>query len=249
MRPQDRAVMFALVCVVFWCLPASALHSGLADANGDTVFSEEFRHDYKAANAVANTGESVKPLLALLTRYSKPEEQAELQLSIGLVYNQRTGLVDPAKAVVHLSNALKYELPESIRLKVLVWRGGSREQLNQRKEALGDYLRVLLACSYHDLSGGWPEIKPPKRPIIRRSNDPRDVESARDYRKYREQIRFQRSLLTKKYFMVEAVRRVQSHASAAEEQVSAILEDLSPDATRHRIIAEWLKSENKRPWP
>jgi hypothetical protein len=219
------------------------------DGNGDTVFSENFLRDYKAANAVADRGESVKPLLDLLAGYSGPEERAELELSIGLVYNQRTGLVDPAKAVVHLSNALKYKLPERTRLQVLVWRGGSREQLNQRKEALGDYLRVLLACSYHDLSGGWPEIKRPKGPIFYRSDDPKDVERARDYRKYQEQIRFQRFLLMNKYYMVEAVRRVQSHASVAEEQVSAILEELSPDASRHRIIAEWLKSENKRPWP
>jgi len=238
MRPHGRTVICPLLCVVFSCSSASALHSGLADASGKTVFSKEFLHDYKAANAVASTGESVKPLLALLTRYSKPEEQAELELMIGIVYSQRTGLVDPAKAVTHLTNALKYRLPEQKRLQVLVWRGNSLEQLKRHEAALRDYLRTLLGCSYHDLSGGWPEIRSSNVTIYTRSDDPENAERARDYREYRKRIRLQRDLLWMKYSMVEAVRRVQARSAVAEERVMEMLRELSPDVSRHHIVSD-----------
>ena len=76
-----------------------------------------------------------------LTKYQRPEEQAELQLSIGLVYNQRTGIVDPARAVIHLSHALKYNLPERTYIATCTWRGSSYEQLKKYPEALRDYIR------------------------------------------------------------------------------------------------------------
>ena len=107
-------------------------------------------------------GNPREPLIALQRRYTNETEQAELEVSIGLTYNQRTGVVDPSKAVVHFTAALGYDLPERTYIQIVGWRGNSQEQLKKPKEALTDYLRGLLACSYYDLTGGWPEIQQPK---------------------------------------------------------------------------------------
>lgn len=241
--------VFALVCLAFYGIPAFALHSGFKDAKGDIVFSEEFIRDYEFAGDAVTKSRSVEPFLKLLKKYKQPEEVVELEVSIGLVYNQRAGLVDPAQAVVHFSNALKYNLPEKTYIQVLMWRGNSLEQLKKHSEALRDYLRGLLACAYYDLSGGWPEIKPPKIPFNRRSNDPEDVQRARDYWMYRNRIDFQRFLLTQRYYFIEATTRVQSHLSIGDHQVLNILEELSPDTSRFSSLMKLLKSRNERPWP
>ena len=113
-----------------------------------------------------NQTKSVKPLIALQGRYPNATEQAELAVSIGLIYGQRTGLVNPSNAATWFTTALRHDLPEKTYIQVLMWRGNAREQLKQDDEALMDYLRGLLACSDYDLSGGWPEIQASKVPIF-----------------------------------------------------------------------------------
>ena len=98
-----------------------------------------------------------------------------MESSIGLIYNQLEGFIDYAKAVIHLSNALKYRVPEETYINILMWRGNSVELIKKYDEALKDYLRGLLACSYQDLSGGWPEIRLPQVPFGRRSDDPKEI--------------------------------------------------------------------------
>jgi hypothetical protein len=243
-----------LTIVVFY---AVALHfsSALAMHSGLPGFSSDFLHDYNAAQERVNESKSAEPLLALLAKYTNATETAELQLSIGLVYGQRTGLVDPAKAVAHFTAALRYELPERAYIEVLMWRGNSQEQLKQTREALNDYLRGLLACSYHDLSGGWPELQRSKVPIYlgRSLNgikpDPENDERLRDYNRYRQSIDFQQFLLMQRYYLVEAVKRVTNERSGDRAEIMEILGTLTPDSSRFGVIRDWLNSENKRPWP
>ena len=146
--------------IAFYSLPTLAQYSGLSG------LSEEFRRDYRFAQDKVNQTKSAEPLIALQRRYTNKTEQAELEVSIGLTYNQRTGVVDPSKAVVHFTAALGYDLPERTCIEILMWRGNSQEQLKKSKEALTDYLRGLLACSYYNLTGGWPEIQQPTVPIF-----------------------------------------------------------------------------------
>jgi tetratricopeptide (TPR) repeat protein len=250
MNLRPRIVLLVINCVAFWGFPAFALHSGLTDANGDTVFSQEFILDYESANKSVDISKSVEPFLKLLKKYKKPEEVAELELSIGLIYNQRTGLVDSAKAVIHLSNALNFRLPEKTYIQILMWQGGSLEQLKKYDEALKDYLRGLLACSYHDFSGGWPEIQPPKMPIrTDEGKSKEDIQRARDYRMYRKRIDFQRFLLMQRYYLIEATKRILSQLAIDDEQLLKIFEELSPDITRHTLLVDLIKQDNKRPWP
>jgi hypothetical protein len=230
-------------------LPAFAFTSGLTDAKGGLPFSKDFIRDYEAALKLLDKLPSAEPFLEMAKKYTKPEEQAELELSIGLVYSQRTGVVDPAKAIIHLSNALQFSLPEETQISIFSWRGGSQEQLQRYELALRDYLRGLLACSYYDLSGEWPEIKPSNLPIGISSDDPENGQRRRDYQMYRTATNLKRFLFMQRYSFIEAVRRVQKNGAIAEVQVRSILKELTPDESRYDIMVGLIKAENKRPWP
>jgi len=226
-----------------------ALYSGLSDVNGEGLFSKEFIRDYESAQKMVDELQSAKPLLELRKKYQKIHEQAELELSIGLAYNQRTGVVDPSKAVLHLSNALKFRLPEETRLRIFLWRGSSQEQLKKNDKALEDYLRGLLACSYYDLSGEWPEIKPPNVSIYINSDNPEMPQRIMDHQRYRETIDFRKFLFMQRYFLIDAVKRIQKNPVIDEDQVRKVLKTLSPDTSRYDIVVGFIKSENKQPWP
>jgi hypothetical protein len=203
------------------------------------------------------------PLLALLcllaglgallatgdTAYAGDAEQADLEVSSGLKYSQMTGLVDNSKAVSHFTAALGHDLPDKTYIQVLMWRGSCQEQLKKPNEALADYLRGLLACSYYELPGGWPEIQSPKVPISVNSSDPGNDQRLRDCNQYRKRIDFQQFLLMQRYYFIEAVKRVRPEAARTDGEIVKILGSLSPDSSRCGAIMNWLKSENKRPWP
>ena len=227
---------------------ALALDFGLAGV------SQQCLRDCESADSVVSQRKSVEPLLVLLKKYTNEVEQADLEVYIGMVYGQRTGVVEPAKAVAHFTAALRYELPERTYIQVLMWRGNSQEQLKKTGEALRDYLRGLLACSYHDLSGGWPEIQSPKVPIFINSPDPENRERARDYSTYRKSLDFQQFLLMQRYYFVEAVKRVTNERPGSQAEITEALgklspDSVSPDSARVGVVCGWLKSENKRPWP
>jgi hypothetical protein len=243
MNIHKTLLLAVLLAIAFGVSPALALDSGL------TGVSQQFLRDCESADGVVSQLKSVDPLLALLKKYTNEVEQAHLEVHIGRAYGQRTGVVNPAKAVVHFTAALRYELPERTYIQILMWRGNSQEQIQKTSEALRDYLRGLLACAYHDLSGGWPAIQSSKVPIYMNSPDPENGERVRDYTTYRKTIDFQQFLLMQRYYLIEAVKRVGQEVSRSEGQIVEILGTLSPDASRFGTITNWLKSENKRPWP
>jgi len=240
-----------LLAILMALSPATGLsfNSGLTDANGDSPFSEAFARAVDAAQSAVNETKNAEPMLRLLETFTRPEEQLELNLEIGLIYNQRTDLVDPPNAVFYLGKVLAYHLPERTRIAVLMWRGNSSEQLREFQPALTDYLRGLLACSYHDLSGPWPEIRESGVAIYLNSPDPENGTHIRDYNQYRESIDLQRYLMQQKYYFVDAVKRVRESAHLGDDVILKTLGELSPDLTRREVVLRWLKGENKRPWP
>ncbi len=243
MKTNSTLLLTVLLAIAFRISPAIAQFQGLPGC------SQEFYRDVMAAEKLVNQTKSVEPMIALQKRYTNATEQASLEVSIGLDYNQRTGVVNPSNAVVHFAAALRNNLPEQTYIEILMWRGGSFEQLKRTNEALKDYLRGLLACSYYDLSGGWPEIQNSKVPIYTNSPDPQNSERLRDYNTYRKSIDFQRFLLMQRYFLIEAVKRVRPEGSKSDGLIVEILGTLSPDSSRFGTITDWLKSENRRPWP
>ena len=241
---SKRNITVTVTCAIAFCfLPASAQFSGLSG------FSEAFLTDYSSAQKMMDQSQSAEPLISLLRRYTNATEQAELELSIGLAYNQRAGVVDHSKAVVHLTAALRHDLPERNYIQILLWRGGSREHLKNTNEALTDYLRGLLACTRYDLTGGWPEIQNPKISIYWHSRDPENEQRVRDYNLYRKHLDFQQFLLMQRYRFIDAVKRVRQEVPKTDHQIVEMLETLTPDSRKIGTITDWLKSENKRPWP
>ena len=102
MNSTNRLAVIVFYAVVLHFSPALALHSGLSG------FSSDFLRDYDSAQKTVDQSKSAEPLLVLLEKYTSAMERAELELSIGLAYGQRTGVVDPAKAVAHFTAALQY---------------------------------------------------------------------------------------------------------------------------------------------
>lgn len=249
MKKNMQTITVVLVGTVLCVSTAFALHSGLVAADGECIFTKEFIQHYETAQKSVDTLKSAEPLLALLTKYRKPEELAELELSIGLVYGQRTGVVDPAKAVTHLSRALEFNLPERTYIEICMWRGNSYEQLKKYPEALRDYIRGLLACSYRDLARGWPEVLASTVPIYMNSDDPENAQRVRDYHRYRDAVDLTQFLLRQRYYLIEAVKRVQADGAIADQTVEKTVKELTPDTSRYQIISGFVKSENRQPWP
>ena len=242
-----QASLGAIALVLCYGTIVAGQNSRWVDASGESVFSPAFQEERTAAEKTAQLSHSVEPLLKLLDKYRKPEEIAELELTIGMVYGQRTGLVNPAQSVVHLTSALKYALPDDVRLQALVWRADALSSLGQHDDAMNDRLRVLLAVSYRDLSGGCPEIKQSTLPILNRSDDPENERRRQDYQQYRVQLEAQQHLLIDRYSSIEAIRDTQKRLGTSDEKILVLLNELSPDRSRHEIILRWLKAEN--PWP
>jgi hypothetical protein len=72
-------------------------YSQLTGVDGETVFSVAFIEDLRGAEDAARIAKSVGPIAALFAKYSKPEENVELELTLGLHHSQRTGMVDPRR--------------------------------------------------------------------------------------------------------------------------------------------------------
>ena len=207
-----------------------------------------------AAEKKVNDTHSLEPLIALQQRYSNATELASLDISIGVNYSQITGVVNFTNAALYFTKALDYEnLPDQTLLQVLEWHGNSLEQIGKVDEALKDYLRGLLGCSYYDLSGGWPEILMPKVGLSAKvgisinSPDPENSQRLKDYNHYRRCLDFQQFLLMKRYYFIDAVKRVRQGKS--DHDLIGILENLWADSVRIQKIIDALKAENKRPWP
>jgi hypothetical protein len=244
-----RTILVGLA-VVFCSSPLPAFHAGLVDAEGNIVFSAQFVRDYQAAEKEMTATGSVEPYLALLEKSRDSNERAELELTIGVIYCQRTGFVDPEKAVRHLGNALGYRLPETAYLDTLLWRAGSLEQLGKLDDARRDHLRGLLACLQYNTPSEWPELEPPTVAFsIGPDVTEAELQARRDYERYRTRVEFQRHVMMQRYYFVDALQRIGAKAPLQKQQLRSELEKLTPDADQHERIWKLVRSDNKRPWP
>ena len=230
------AAMVAGIAVTFYPTVLPAWHTGLVDASGKSIFSAEFVRDYQAADQALTTTGSVGPYLTLLTKCKDPNELAELELTVGVIYCQRTGHVDPKKAVKHLTNALGYKLPERAYLDTLLWRAGSLEQLGKLDEARRDHLRGLLACSYYDLPSKRPELTGPKAEFSIEPGNDAEVEAKRDYERYRASVILQQHIMMQQAYFLQGVKRICARSPLNEDQLQEELEALTPDVQKREAI-------------
>jgi hypothetical protein len=218
--------------------PALAQHySGIAG------LSETFIKERNSAEQAAQDFQSADPVLKLLETYDKPGEIADLEWLLGLMYGQRTGLVNPARSIEHLTKALNHELPERSRLQALVWRGNGHHQLKKYNEAIADYLRVLVGASYHDLSGGQPQIQPSTVPMFigYGSENPENLQRIQDYHQYRAAIDLQSFLMFTRDSAVRLVKDAQKQSGIADDQIQKTLAEITPDVSRRQIVSGWLR--------
>ncbi|MEO1836247.1 MAG: hypothetical protein ABGZ49_12210 [Akkermansiaceae bacterium] len=68
------------------------------------TFSKKFRPAYTAGQSKP---EAVTKLEEMRENYPRSEEMAEIELTPGVIYGQRTGMVEPVKAGLHFTKALE----------------------------------------------------------------------------------------------------------------------------------------------
>lgn len=233
--------------------------TGLSGEGNSVSFSKEFREAYQAARPGGSDPASIKRLTEMLAKFKKPHEQAEIQLTLGVIYGQRTGLVNPKKAVPHFSKALNHELPATVRTQVLLWRGNAMEQDKRLKSALPDYIRGLMVCTQFNLEHGWPK-DPPLLKEDRRDEsavDPVELNRPRsgpgrsgaDALQQTRMIRIERLMLMHRYYLIDAVKRMAKKldldANDLEDEIAYIVSD----PRRATQILVWCQDKNERPWP
>lgn len=237
-----------------------ALHTtGMTGEGRGVTFSEKFRHAYAAATVDQTNAKCIGKLNAMREEFVKPEEVAEIELTLGVIYGQRTGLRDPVKAVPHFTKALNHDLPPTTRTRVLLWRGNALEQQERRRAALPDYIRGLMMCTQFDLSHGWPKQAPRLEDDPRRETavDPKALDGPRsgpgragpDAMMQTHLLRIEREMLQFRYYLVEAVKRVAENAKLDAVDLEKEIAYIVSDSRRATQILLWCQDKNERPWP
>lgn len=250
----------AFLFLVLLAPAALAFHTtGQTGEGNATSFSEEFKKAYADAETDGSDPSCITKLEAMLAKFTRDEEQAEIELTLGIIYGQRTGLVNPAKAVPHFTGALKYELPPTVRTAVFVWRGNAQEQQRRYRAALMDYIRGLLVCTQFDLSHGWP-ADPPRLPEDSRKESAVEPETDGEAERkggpasgegllQSRLVRIEQQMLMHRYYLVVAVKRIASTEKLTSQDLDKEIAFIVSDPRRVRQIAGWCAGENKRPWP
>jgi hypothetical protein len=237
---------------------ALAIESGLPEFENQSLFSPKF---LERAFEAEKGGHPAKGLEAFYKTLTNPAEQAEIELRIARVYNQRTGFVDHAQAVAWYDKALVRELPLPALAGQLILRGNSNELLGNRDLALRDYIRGLLICLHFNLPERWPNEQGGKLPVPALNNGldlgEGDVEAAArrqgerqawaDYRRETEVTRREQTLLMHRFHYVEAIKRVVGKDKLDDAALREAVARLSHRDDRIELALKLIRGAN--PWP
>lgn len=231
------------------CLPTQAWYSiDYHQADGNP-FSEEFTTEYRFAHEGSGSPESLTRLMEMLAKYKKPQEQAELQLTIAMIYNQRAGLMNPAKAVEYFEKALVFDLPPTVLATVYLLRGNSYAALQNKECALEDYMKGLAVCLQFPLPVEMPD--PPAvgaYDIDGHPDDPRLKQAQEEHRKQMEhhkQVMFEREMLITRYTLIDSAKHL---SSGDTRKIRKAAEMVTKDARQIQALVMLATSSNKRPW-
>jgi tetratricopeptide (TPR) repeat protein len=221
----------------------------------ESVFSENFRVELVAAE---NADQPIAPLEALYRKFTRPSEQAEIELTIARILCNRTGFVDQAKSIQWFDKALARDLPPTVLAKQFILRGNMYEQLKLYDEALADYVRGLLICLQFNLPKSWPEetregkLQPPPIRNVAGDRDEfqhaADLQQAADYRRERAAIKQEQALLMQRWYYVEAMKRIVK-GRQLQTTLGETCEKLTNRQDRIDEVLRRAKDENPRPWP
>ena len=212
-------------------------------------FPEEFTQECKSLQK-ADVPESLKLLTEMLAKYKDPQEQVELELTLAKIYGQRTGFVDPAKAVEHYEKALAlhFDLPPAVLARTYTLYGNSYEQLHNGDKALENYLRGLAVCLSYELPAKMPNIPavgtyetdaPPDSPLVKQLEDEHKKQM-----ELRKQAMFERDMLMQRYFLIDGIKRVSKGDTG---QIRRAAESVGKDKLQIESLVTLAMSPNERP--
>jgi hypothetical protein len=255
--PKLRSLTVAL-CL---CPLASVIGSetDLQGVNEPSLFSPTFFAELGAASRATNP---LSQLEALYDKFKRPAEQAEIELTIASIFCQRTGFVDPAEAIKWYDKALVRDLAPTALAKQFILRGNMHERLKHNDDALSDYVRGLLVCLQFNLPEVWPKqdgtgkLQPPPVNGGMDGSDGgtaarrlADRQRSADCRRESEMNRREQDLLQRRFFYVDAIKRVLEHERLPEASLGAICENLTNRKDRIDEVLRRVRQPNPRPWP
>lgn len=256
--------LLAATGLVLGLLPLLAVNAASADEAGFPEFEDQslFRPKFlEQAFDAEKDGNPATGLEAFYKTLTNPAEQAEVELRIARVYNQRTGFVDYAKSITWYDKALVRPLPLKTQAMLLILRGNSHELVKQPELALKDYVRGLLICLHYRLPEKWPveeggRLPPPvlndgvgeddSDPTVAARNQ-ENRQHAADYRRESEINRTEQGLVTQKHYYVEALKRVTEKGKINDKALRDIVEQLTNRKDRIEEVLRLAKAPN--PWP
>jgi hypothetical protein len=244
--------------LVFGASPAWADEAGFPEFEDQSLFRPKFLEQAFNAEKDGNPAAGLEAFYKTLTN---PAEQAEVELRIARVYNQRTGFVDYAKSITWYDKALVRPLPLKTQAMLLILRGNSHELVKHPEPALADYVRGLLICLHYRLPEKWPveeegKFAPPALNDGIGEDDADPATAARrqeerqhraDYRRESEINRTEQGLVTQKYYYVDAIKRVVEKEKMKEQALRDIVEHLTNRKDRIEEVLRLAKAPN--PWP
>jgi tetratricopeptide (TPR) repeat protein len=239
-------------------ISANAGELNLQGVDRISILSPEF---VKAIAEANHGGPRIQALELLYAKCTRPEEQAEIELTLARIYNQQFHFVDYAKAIQWYDKALVRDLPPKTLATQFILRGNSHESLGHLREALNDYIRGFLACARFNLPEKWPsrqgtgKLSPPalnkflfdkQAEAAERQGD--QSQYADFWRDYQETVDEQ-EILMKRYFYVDAVKRIAERDKLSESQLREIAEKLTNRQERVEELLRRVREPNPQPWP
>ncbi len=191
----------------------------------------------------------VKSLQMLLSRFIQPREQFMIEREISRACAS-SEVRDDRGGVEHFTKALAYEPEGSDLVQLLGERAGAYERLGEVLPELYDCLRILLRCSYYDLSGEYsPRLRTsnfPRASAKRAAELPRIMRQ--DQEEHRASLSLEDALRVHRHSAIEQIKRLRTKQKLADETILQALAELSPDRRKDKTIMQWLDGENPDPY-
>ncbi len=214
-------------------------------------FSEEFTTNYEAALKISQASGSLATFSNMLTKFNKPQEQAELEVTMGIGYNQWSGCNDDRKAIEYFGKALLHDLPPTVLLQVYLLRGDSKERVDGKQAALEDYLRGLAECLRYQLPAKPPEDLYPHVAYSILFVDGDDGPFTQHYRQLIEdqerglrQYRFEELMISKRDELIGAAKQV---SGGDAEQIRLAAEAAVNDKSKIQPLVALLTTPDPKP--
>jgi hypothetical protein len=241
---------FLLLLLVLSCASVQAFWSIDNYQTDDNPFSGEFTTNYESALKEPVASNKFASFSNMLTKFKKPQEQAELEVTMGMGYDMWYPGSEARKAIEHFGKALFHDLPPTVLLDVYLRRGGCKERVEGKQAALEDYLRGLAECLRYQLPAKPPE--PPQGGHYQvtysgTGDDPWTQyyrQSNEDLGRAIRQYRFEQVMVERRDYLIEAAKRV---SGGDAEQIRLAVEAAVRDKSKIPQLVALLTTPNPKP--